>query len=283
MTETDITAVELSYGAEPLHKVDIYYVADVVRAASGNEARPPLLVFIHGGAWRSGDKSEYPSMAKRLVHITGCTVAVANYRLSPRQPTPENYLHHPSHARDVADALEYLVSMKRLPADDSIVPFDNSRVFLAGHSCGAHILCSLFLKPQLSDLTIELSNSLLSSVKGIVITEGIYDVDLLLATFPTYIDFIQGAFGEKPSYTELSPTAYTQKERTGHIHWLVIQSPGDTLIDMAQATAVYTALVGAVGEERVSKDVSTLTQNHFELLHTDEFAKILAQFIATLR
>jgi acetyl esterase/lipase len=40
----------------------------------------PVLLFVHGGAWRTGDKAEHSKLAENLAK-QGFTVAVNNYRL----------------------------------------------------------------------------------------------------------------------------------------------------------------------------------------------------------
>lgn len=47
----------------------------------------PVLMFIHGGSWVQGDKSEYTDLASILAGH-GLGVAVVNYRLSPRSGIP---------------------------------------------------------------------------------------------------------------------------------------------------------------------------------------------------
>lgn len=52
--------------------VDLYF-------GSHSNEHSPLIVFIHGGAWRSEDKSDYKQMCQDFVN-TGSTVASVNYR-----------------------------------------------------------------------------------------------------------------------------------------------------------------------------------------------------------
>src|SRR5437764_5483728 len=64
--------VDVAYGEDARHRVDIFPAQD----ARG------LLVFIHGGYWRSLDKSMFSWLAASWV-AAGIGVAMPNYRLAP--------------------------------------------------------------------------------------------------------------------------------------------------------------------------------------------------------
>ena len=55
-------------------ELDLYIPSD-----NNNSAKSPLLVFIHGGAWRSEDKADHVPLAQQLV-AHGFPVALINYR-----------------------------------------------------------------------------------------------------------------------------------------------------------------------------------------------------------
>jgi len=252
----------------------------------GDPLARSLLVFVHGGAWRSGDKSEYVNLSQQLASRSGCAVAAVNYRLSPGispDPATGYFLHHPAHATDVLTALEYFVSTDL----DDIVhrPWKHtpSNIFLVGHSCGAHILTSLFLRDPnpTESSTATPSAALLAAVRGITIVAGIYDVDLLLKNFPSYSDFIEGAFGARSSYAAVSNNRFGILEP--NINWLIVNSPGDELIDVAQADSMWDALSNMythIGKpENVEKDCITVTKGHFELLDSDEFINLVVDFV----
>lgn len=64
--------------------------------------RVPLVVFLHGGGWRTGDKAnrEVSFYGESLLH-SGIAVASINYRLAPQYT-------YPTQDKDVACALSYL-------------------------------------------------------------------------------------------------------------------------------------------------------------------------------
>jgi arylformamidase len=93
----------------------------------------PLILFIHGGAWRMGSKDIYGYLGNAFAS-RGIGVAVANYRLSPG-------VKHPEHERDVARAFAWLARhAKELGGDEK-------RLYVAGHSAGGHLVALLALDP----------------------------------------------------------------------------------------------------------------------------------------
>ena len=83
------TYLDLPYGAAPAQQVDVF-------VPSGHSSPRPLIVFCHGGAWRSGDKSEFrETLMPRLAERTGLACAAVNYRLSAK--TPADRVEPPVH------------------------------------------------------------------------------------------------------------------------------------------------------------------------------------------
>ncbi len=111
---------------DPAHKLDIY--------GPPKTGTPlPVLVHIHGGGWEIGDK--------RLMRTTGLFYAsqgvlfiTPNYRLSPKA-------QHPAHVEDCAAALAWAFTHA---AD---MGGDRKRIFLSGHSAGAHLAALLGTDP----------------------------------------------------------------------------------------------------------------------------------------
>lgn len=224
----------------------------------------PLLVYVHGGAWRSGDNQNLHPFASRLVKNHNIPVALVNYRLT----TPATHdIVHPLHAHDVLDALNFILSHPSLE-------FDHSSIHLAGHSCGAHILSSIYLNsPSLSP-----PMPLLSSVKSISLSEGLYDLDLLLSTWPSYSSFVLPAFGhDLTKFHTLSPSNFPLREESIHIRWFIIHSTGDLLVDLPQSSTMYQHLLNLGAS--VTSDWTSLHGNHDEILTTEDYPNMIAHHI----
>ncbi|MBB3172982.1 acetyl esterase/lipase [Endobacter medicaginis] len=117
-----------AFGADPRQRLDLYAPA---RSAS----RPwPVIMFIHGGAWRSGDRRAYGWVGRALA-ARGFVVAVVGYRLVPQ-------IRYPAFLADNAAAWSWL------RANVSHFGGDPARMVLAGHSAGAYDAAMLALDPR---------------------------------------------------------------------------------------------------------------------------------------
>ncbi len=100
-------------------------------------AARPVVVYVHGGAWNAGDKSN--NLARKIDLFTGAgyVFASVNYRLSP-DPIDFSYpaarVRFPTHPADVGEAIGWL--------DRNVAAYggDPRRILLIGHSAGAHIV-----------------------------------------------------------------------------------------------------------------------------------------------
>jgi acetyl esterase/lipase len=101
---------------------------DVHRPAPATR-RPPVVVFLHGGSWRHGDREGYRFVGQRLARA-GALVLVPDYRKAPEHAFPD-FMYDT--ARAVAWARD---NAARLGGDPQ-------RVFVMGHSAGAHMVALL--------------------------------------------------------------------------------------------------------------------------------------------
>lgn len=95
-----VTYTDISYGSDPLQKMDIFLPAGRSVAAT------KVIVMIHGGAWASGDKSEmtqYVDSFKR--RMPDYAIFNINYRLSA---APANLF--PAQENDVKAAVEFIAA-----------------------------------------------------------------------------------------------------------------------------------------------------------------------------
>lgn len=97
-------------------------------AVPRSATKPPLVVHIHGGAFRFGDKSDDAKERRRLVDA-GFAVASVNYRYSTEAIWP-------AQLDDLRDAFAFL----RAKADE--FQFDGARVASFGSSAGGHLSAS---------------------------------------------------------------------------------------------------------------------------------------------
>src|SRR5438105_2837308 len=77
---------------EVRHKLDVY--------VPKGQKKFPVMMFVHGGTWKSGTKELYEPLGK-LYARNGVGVVIINYRLSPK-------VQHPAHIQDVARAFAWM-------------------------------------------------------------------------------------------------------------------------------------------------------------------------------
>ncbi|KAI1300672.1 Kynurenine formamidase [Mortierella claussenii] len=262
------------------HTLDLYY------PATQSHGQRSLIVFVHGGAWRTGDKSIFVDMAQNMANATGDTVAVVNYTLSiaavKDDPTSvPAKAQHPKHVQDVAEALGYLYTHT---ADHR--GYDPDHLYLVGHSAGGHITGLLALRPDVYLEPVEarlglMKGTLHAAIRGVVGVEGIYNVSHLLKRWPSYRDFVVQGFGEDlETLIHASPDG--QRVQSGFAfsmpHYAVIQSNQDELVEPEQAIEYYTHLQDVAGSR---KGLVVLEfgdwGRHDEMLQTAQFPKTVAR------
>lgn len=122
------TVLELSYGPDRKHRLDLYLPRARVTGA-------PVLIFLHGGSWTHGYKEWMGLMAPALVDLPAIFVA-ANYRLAPTHRFP-------------AQLEDTLAILAWIGAEIEPHGGDPSRVFLGGHSAGGHLAALATLRRDL--------------------------------------------------------------------------------------------------------------------------------------
>ncbi|KAG0052030.1 Kynurenine formamidase [Gryganskiella cystojenkinii] len=278
------------------HTLDLYYplrhYEDEMAEAAGHWARS-LIVFVHGGAWRTGDKSLFVQLAKDLAESTGDVVAVVNYTLSiaaiKDDPTSvPAKAQHPKHVNDVATALGFLYQ-RGLDTG----AYNPESMYLVGHSAGGQITGLLALRPdsylEPAEFAAGLSQGTLHrSIKGVIGVEGIYNVDKLLKVWPSYRDFVIQGFGQAPeSLVRGSPDGQAVQGADAEDfvlpYYAVIQSNQDELVDAAQANEYVSHLKTVAGpaakEDRVVVEFGDWG-SHDDMLQTAQFTQTVTKYLA---
>lgn len=122
----------------------------------------PVVVMIHGGGWRTGDKSNKFTNGIKAPYFTshGFVFVSINYRLSPA-------VKHPAHAEDVAGAVAWIM--------DHIAEYggDPGRIYLVGHSAGAHLAALV----ATDESYLKKHGKTLSKLRGVVTLDtAAYDI-----------------------------------------------------------------------------------------------------------
>lgn len=124
--------------------------------------KSPLLVFIHGGYWRSLDKSDHSFVAPVFVN-EGIAVAVPNYSLCPKVTIEEI-------------VIQMLAFLKHLYLNADQLGIDKNKIYISGHSAGGHLvtqlMCALW---PIYDKRLPIN-----LIKGGLSLSGIHDMQMMM-------------------------------------------------------------------------------------------------------
>ncbi|MEZ5324618.1 MAG: alpha/beta hydrolase [Verrucomicrobiales bacterium] len=175
---------------------------DILRPSG--EKNPPLLVWVHGGAWRAGSR-ENPKVA--ALAEKGWAIASVDYRLSPVAPFP-------AQVHDIKAAIRFL----RAHAAEHRCSVDE--IAIAGASAGGHLAALVGVTNGHAELEGKVGTDLDadSSVQAIVSLYGGSNLESILAQSTPHglsvrvpaLDLLLGAAPDKvPDLARLaSPVAH---------------------------------------------------------------------------
>lgn len=146
-------ARDVRYASAPgtaaiLQSLDIYTPA--------NASRAPVVILVHGGGWQTGSKSSASFITNKVAHFSarGFVTVSINYRLSPA-------VVHPAHVDDVAAAIAWV--RRNITSHGG----DPERIFLLGHSAGAHLVSLV----ATDEIRLAAHGERLSAVKGVIVLD----------------------------------------------------------------------------------------------------------------
>jgi acetyl esterase/lipase len=140
--------------ADPVkHQLDLY----VPKGAKNY----PVMVFVHGGSWKSGNKELYAPLGETFAK-QGIGTAVINYRLTDSKGT----IHHPDHIHDVAKAVAWV------KANCGKYGGNKDQLFLSGHSAGGHLVALL----ALDESYLKAEGCSTRDICGVTAVSGVYTV-----------------------------------------------------------------------------------------------------------
>ncbi|HMT47610.1 MAG TPA: alpha/beta hydrolase [Novosphingobium sp.] len=213
-----VESTGLAYGPLPRQRLEVI-VPDAPAAAPR-----PVLVFIHGGGWDSGDAADYHFIGRTFAR-QGYVVVLPTYRLTPEGVFPRML-------EDGAMALAWV------QANIARHGGDPGRVVLAGHSAGAYNAVMLALERQwLGRAGVEDG-----FIKGVIGLSGPYDF------FPFTSDAARKAFAHVAPPEQTQPIRFVRGDAPP---MLLITGDEDTTVKPRNTAALAAALrkVGARVEE----------------------------------
>jgi len=230
-------AKNVAYGSQPHQVLDIYQPD-----APGSY---PVIVYIHGGGWNSGNKELYALVAQKLVPYD-VVVVVPRYQLYPDATYPQM-------RDDVATALSWTVN--------NIANYngDPARVVFGGQSAGAQLSAmTVFDKSVLA--THQLTPSAICAYYGI---SGVYDIN---AQYQFEVDngrtapVMTAVMGGESAFAATSPISFVHADIP---HTLLIHGDQDETVPLQMSQDFARVLTDAGA--RVSLQIYP-GRGHSELL-----------------
>lgn len=143
--------LDVPYGDGPDEKLDIF-------PAENGPDGVPVMLHVHGGAWRSLSKDELSFPAERFVNAGAAWIAT-DFSLVPDVPLAEQ-------VRQNRAALAWVYDNARSFGGD------RDRIFVCGHSSGAHVAGTL-----VQDNWRTAAGLPEDVIKGAVLASGIFDLE----------------------------------------------------------------------------------------------------------
>ena len=164
--QTEKCQLDLPYGAGLGETLDVF---------PADRPKAPVLVFIHGGYWRSLDKADHSFVAPAFTHAGACVV-VPNYALCPGTPAQPVTIPHIT--------LQMVQAVAWTWRNIARYGGDPGRITVAGHSAGGHLAAMLLAcvwKACAGDLPARLVKNALT-ISGLHELESIRHAPFLQAT-----------------------------------------------------------------------------------------------------
>ena len=220
---------DVAYGIHRRQKLDIY-------EPLLEENKEIIIMFIYGGSWRSGERSNYRFIAQPFVS-QGYTTIIPDYRLYPE-------VQFPAFVDDIAKAIVW--THRRYKQKNN-----PRKIILVGHSAGAHMVALLALDNEY----LERAGASTEIIGGWVSLAGPHAFNPLntKSTKPIFNNFA-------PIIEQTKPTTFARSD-----------APPGLLLHGENDTVVYTKnsalLATAIENERGHITLKTIAGvGHIEIL-----------------
>lgn len=171
---------DIPYGTAKANKLDLYQ-------PRGSDLSP-MVVFFYGGGWNSGDKMSYKFVGASLAQA-GVLAIIPNYTLYPQAKFPQ-------FMRDAASAVAWAHEHAREWGADP------ERLYVVGHSAGAHIAVLLALDPEY----LQQVGGSTRWLRGVVGLSGPYDF------LPFTENYLNDLFGPPQDFPRSQPINYVRAD-----------------------------------------------------------------------
>lgn len=217
---------------------------DIYRPAEGENL--PVLIFIHGGSWRYGDK-RFVSDKPAFFTSQGFVFASVNYRLAPE-------VTHPVYVQDVAKAIAWL------QAHVAEYGGDPKRMVVMGHSSGAHLAALV----ATDNRYLKEAGSGLDALRGVIVLDGGgYDIPRMANSGEPFAKgrYEKAFTGDAAVWKEASPITYVAPDKGIPPFLLVHAGKRQASADQAKELAAALQETGVRAEVFHNPDRNHVTLN----------------------
>lgn len=213
---------------------------DILRPAVFPEAAMPVIMHIHGGGWRVGDKRWVAQggqlvLPNLLFATHGFFTISVNYRLSQQ-------MCFPAQLEDVKAAVRWV------RAQASLYHLDAEHIGVWGNSAGGHLAALLGFTAGLTELEGTSGSAGYSSdIQAVVDLWGAIDLSTMWTHTPETIEAIPQLIGASPDtrpdlLRRASPITYLRSDAPP---FLIVHGERDELVPIEQSEVLYHALLEA--------------------------------------
>ena len=143
--------LDVPYGKDPKQRMDLYF-------PTNKTSNAPVLLFLHGGGFREGDRKQYGYVAEPFAR-QGIITVVASYRLTPA-------FHYPDQPDDAKALVTWIYRNIAKHGGDP------QAIYVSGHSAGAILAAEIGVDlAWMDDAKVPRS-----ALRGIVPISGSYDL-----------------------------------------------------------------------------------------------------------
>ncbi len=248
---------------------DVPLYLDIYRPQPAPRTRLPSLVWLFGGAWRGGDRSDVPEFVRSLAR-RGYFVVSGDYRLSGQASFP-------AQIHDVKTIVRWL------RAHVSTYGLDPEHISVAGHSSGAHLAALLGTSAGIPDLEGGGGWAQYSStVQAVVALSPPIDALDVPPDLPpgqnAWEELIGGAATDHPTLARMSnPMTFITPDSPPH---LILHGTNDDTVPIRNADRLAQALRDAgvhmiyLPIEGGTHDIDTLVTREQETVIVDFLEKV---------
>jgi acetyl esterase/lipase len=225
----------------------------------------PVLFFVHGGSWKDYDKALFAPVAMKLLP-EGMVVVIPDYTLYPDAGYEQM-------AGEMAAALSWTL--------DNAARYggDPARVYVAGHSAGAHLAALAVMDPRF----LAAHDHSAAEVRGLVGMSGVYDTRAEYDYWQAqgvYPEVLVDVMGGEERFAAASPIRYV---RPGLPPILLIHGDEDETVPVGIATAFHTALQEAGAPSTLKIYAGSGHTDFLFAALTEERASLIADLAAFVR